>query len=110
MHDGLLRNFSYRYPRFKTELAMDFISGQLVVPGVCDSISEAGLSGRLADHVLAGEAGIVTLYHEDRRYSACASISHIQGHAIGFNFLFATQEERTEMRALVAMVRTKSTI
>ncbi len=95
---GLIRNFFYRLPRFKTECAMDFILGDNVILGVCLSLSESGLRGTLSHPVPAGSEGLLTLYQGDQNCPVQARISSLRDGEVLVVFEFHSEQERVALR------------
>ena len=108
MSDVSVRHFSYRHPRYPTRLRMDVVFGETIVLGICETISEAGLSALVGDDLPSGVEGWATLYHQDQGYRIRCTLSFKEKESVGLTFLFTSEEERSRMRSLIERVRLRS--
>lgn len=110
MADISIRNFAYRHPRFATKLEMDFVVGDTVILGVCESISDSSVFVKLSDIPSPGAAGVVTLYCGGQSWSVHALVAAStpgasdQDHA-ALLFAFQDEEERESVRSLITQLK-----
>lgn len=96
-----LRNFLYRFPRFCTDSRVDFISGEAIHLGTCSEISESGLRCSFPVPVLPGLQGLITLYRNDKSFSAHASILEVEGDEATAVFDFQSLKEQASIREFI---------
>ena len=110
MADASIRSFAYRHPRYTTKLAMDFVAGETVILGACESISENGVYVNLSEKMQPGTAGVLNLYLGAESFSVHAMVAPAtscagEPHGAVLNFVFRDEEERHSVRSLIAMLR-----
>ncbi len=103
--EASVRKFAYRYPRLSTSLPIDFILDETITLGVCESLSECGMSARFSDELPAGSMGRVTLYFDKRSISVYASISNTEEGRSTMQFIFSSAAEQNAMRTLIELIR-----
>ena len=102
-----MRDFLYRFPRFRTECRMDLIFGDAVVPGVCLDLSESGLRGTFASPVSAGTEGLLTLYPEpagDQGFQIHARVYASRNEEARIRFRYRSEQERLALRELLKLL------
>ena len=87
---------------------MDFIRGDTILLGSCIEISESGLRCTFSDTAVPGMEGLITLYREDKSFSAHAQILEVQGDEVTARFQFSTQEEEVAIREFIHLLRSGS--
>lgn len=105
MKKASVRKFAYRYPRVSTRLSIDFIAEDTITIGVCESLSEVGMSARFSDEILLGVKGRVTIYYEEVSISLHAVISGRDEDRSTLQFLFSSMEEQAAMHAVIELLR-----
>ena len=96
-----IRNFLYRFPRFNADSRVDFISGETIHLGNCSEISESGLRCCFPVSVLPGSQGLITLYRNDKSFSAHASILEVEGDEATAVFDFQSAQEQASVREFI---------
>ena len=99
-----MRDFLYRFPRFRIECRMDLIFGDAVVPGVCLDVSESGLRGSFALPVPAGTEGLLTLYFDqaaEQGYQVHARVYSARNEETRVRFRYKSEQERLDLRELL---------
>lgn len=96
-----LRNFLYRFPRFNADSRVDFISGETIHLGNCSEISESGLRCTFPIPVLPGLQGLITLYRNDKSFSAHASILESEEDEVTAVFDFQSAKEEASIREFI---------
>jgi len=99
-----IRSFLYRFPRFTADCRMDFIHEETVVLGVCSNLSESGLRGTFAKDVPAGSEGLLTLYHNDRRFEVRAKVDTVREEDTLVHFQFQSDKERSAIGELIKLL------
>lgn len=105
-----MRDFLYRFPRFRTECRMDLIFGDAVVPGVCVNVSESGLRGTFASPLPAGTEGLLTLYFEqsgEQRFQIHARVYATRNEEARVRFRFKSEQERLDLREVLKLLTTR---
>lgn len=100
----LLREFRYRFPRFRTDCPMDFIVGDLITLGVCQSISQSGLQGTVSSEVAAGSEGLITLYRGDKRFQVASKVDSVRDDVIRARFHTSSDAERRALREFIKLL------
>ena len=99
-----MRDFLYRFPRFRTECRMDLIFGDAVVPGICQDISESGLRGTFASPVPEGTEGLLTLYFDkagEQGYQVHARVYTARNDEARVRFRYRSGQERLGLQELL---------
>lgn len=99
-----LRNFLYRFPRFDARNRVDFIYGDTVLLGCCIEVSESGLRGTFSATALPGTEGLITLYKNDRSFSAHAVLLEVHDDEATVRFQFQSQEEEAAIREFIHLL------
>ena len=102
-----MRDFLYRFPRFRTECRMDLIFGDAVVPGICLDLSESGLRGTFASPIPAGTEGLLTLYVEgagEQGFQIHARVYASREEEARVRFRFKSEQERLGLRDLLKLI------
>ena len=102
-----MRDFLYRFPRFRTECRMDLIFGDAVVPGICLDVSESGLRGSFAFPVPAGTEGLLTLYFDragEQGYQVHARVYSARNDETRVRFRYKSEQERLDLRELLKLL------
>jgi hypothetical protein len=105
MNDTSCRKFAYRSPRLATNLALDFIVKDTITIGVCESISEGGLSASFSDELEAGLVGRLTLYHEMKSISVQAAVAGREGKRNTMQFILAGSDDQNVVRVFIEFLR-----
>ena len=106
---ALMRRFLYRFPRFRTNLPLDFILGDSVILGACIDISESGLRATFSLPVVPHSQGLITLYRNDIGYQAHAVVESVKDDEARLRFLFPSEDERKIVRQLLQLLSHSST-
>ena len=102
-----MRDFLYRFPRFRTECRMDLIFGDAVVPGICLDVSESGLRGTFALPVPAGTEGLLTLYFDpaaEQGFQIHARIYVARNEETRVRFRYKSEQERLDLRECLKLL------
>ena len=102
-----MRDFLYRFPRFRTECRMDLIFGDAVVPGICLDVSESGLRGSFALPVPAGTEGLLTLYFDpaaEQGFQIHARVYAARKEETRLRFRYKSEQERLDLRELLKLL------
>ena len=105
-----MRDFLYRFPRFRTECRIDLIFGEAVVPGVCLDVSESGLRGTFASPVPAGTEGLLTLYVErtgEQGFQIHARVYASRDEETRVRFRYKSEQERLALRELLKLLASR---
>lgn len=99
-----LRNFLYRLPRFEASSRVDFIYGDTILLGSCIEISESGLRGTFSSAVLPETKGLITLYRDNRSFSAKALVLEVDENEVTARFEFQSQQEESAIREFIRLL------
>ncbi len=84
---------------------MDFIFGDAVILGVCTSISESGLRGKLSANATPGTEGQLTLYRDSKSVQVSALIDSYPGQEVCIRFQPASDAELLALREFLKLLR-----
>ncbi len=106
--------FLYRLPRFDIIFPIEFAhDGQAgdtaVTAGRCLNLSNTGLLGSFAYPLGADSVGTLRLKPASRSFALRAAVTHSEGLRSGLSFVFANDQERQVIRALVDAIANQST-
>lgn len=104
-----IRNFLYRPPRFDASCRVDFISGDTILLGACVEVSESGLRVTFAGVTKPQTQGLITLYLDNRAFSAHAVIVEVHDEEAAVGFEYQSPQEETGIREFIKLLSTRST-
>jgi hypothetical protein len=99
-----MQKFEYRTPRYLVDLPVLLTLTDATIPGRCKEISKEGMRVELRDQVAAESSGTVSVSYKNLALELRVSVAHSGKGSDGLKFLFETEEDRSAVEHLVALL------
>jgi hypothetical protein len=99
-----MQKFEYRTPRYTVDLPVLLILADARIPGRCRQISNEGMSVEFRDPVAADACGTVSVSYKNLSLELRICVTNNGKGADGLKFLFETDEDRSSVERLVALL------
>jgi hypothetical protein len=99
-----MQKFEYRTPRYQVDLPVLLTLENASVPGRCREISKEGMRVELRQPVAPDSCGSVSIRYKELSLELSVCVTHSGPGHDGLKFLFASEEDRSLVDHLVALL------
>lgn len=99
-----MQKFEYRTPRYTVDLPVQLILADSRILGRCREISREGMAVEFDEPVAVDSCGLVSVSYKSLMLELPVAVAHNGKKADGLRFLFETDEDRSSVERLVALL------
>jgi hypothetical protein len=99
-----MQKFEYRTPRYKVDLPVLLVVADARIHGRCREISKEGMTVEFRGQVVADSSGTVSISYKNLEIDLQVAVTHSGKAADGLKFLFETEQEKSAVERLVALL------
>jgi hypothetical protein len=99
-----MQKFEYRTPRYTVDLPVQLNLAGSRIAGRCREISREGMAVEFSEPVEVDSRGTVSISYKNLMLELRVCVAHNSKKADGLRFLFETDEDRSSVERLVALL------